>query len=152
MPKISNDQGLRERLHRLSIPEQRNLAGRFVNHVADLAQDPVLRDAIQSALEAEISESGRSHAYKTAKSIAVKTYTSCGRDADWLAQAEHFVAVACAAALTPEDAVGEQTNLAWKAAMQARVARNCAMIESDASDEISEIEAQYRLTEEFLAQ
>ncbi len=151
MPKIHDDRSLRDCLAKLTVTEQRHLAGRFVNRTADLARDQVLRDAIEAAMDPDTSDTARAAAYKNARSVAVKTYTSCGRDADWLAQAEHFVAAACSAALTPDDALTEAANLAWKTAMQARMARNCAMIEAESIDEGGEIQAQYRLTEEFLA-
>ena len=150
MRKISNDHSLHQNLNNLAIEDQRLLAARYVNSVADLAQDQVLLDAIATAMAPDASASSRANAYKNAKSIAIKTYTSCGRDTDWLAQAEHFVAAGCAAALTPADTLSERVNPAWRAAMQARMARNCAMIEADEIDEGSESQRQYKLTEEFL--
>ena len=50
----------------------------------------------------------------------------------------------------PEETLSDHVNPAWRAAMQARMARNCAMIEADEIDEGSENQDQYRLTEEFL--
>ena len=37
------------------------------------------------------------HALRGARSHATKTYTACGSDTDWLAQAEHFASAAAAA-------------------------------------------------------
>jgi hypothetical protein len=150
MRKITDDNSLHRNLNNLAIDDQRLLGAQFVNCVADLTQDQVLLDAIQTAITPNASPSSRLNAYKNAKSIAIKTYTSCGRDTDWLTQAEHFVAAGCAAALTPEDNLSEHVNTAWRAAMQARMARNCAMIEADDIGEGNENQRQYQLTEEFL--
>ncbi len=66
------------------------------------------------------------------KAYSVQTFTACGRDADWASQAEHFVAAAALAALLPEKQLpATNTVLAWKAAMQARMAKNCEMILND---------------------
>ncbi len=151
MSKIANDHSLHQSLNNLAIEDQRLLAARFVNSVADLTQDQVLLDAIETAIARTASPSTLNTAYKNAKSIAIRTYTSCGRDTDWLAQAEHFVAAGCTAALTPEETQSEHVNPAWRAAMQARMARNCAMIEGDDTYEGNESERQYQLTDEFLA-
>jgi hypothetical protein len=150
MRKITNDHSLHQSLNNLAIEDQRLLAARFVNRVADLTRNQVLLDAIETAAAPNAAPSSLANAYKNAKSIAIKTYTSCGHDTDWLAQAEHFVAAACAAALTPEENLSERVNPAWRSAIQARMARNCAMIEADEIDEGSENQDQYRLTEEFL--
>ncbi|MES9917662.1 MAG: hypothetical protein ABW160_17230, partial [Candidatus Thiodiazotropha sp. 4PDIV1] len=88
-------------------------------------------------------------AYKDAKALATQTYTACGRDADWAAQAEHFVAAAATASLTPDENDG--TKKAWRAAMQARMAKNCEMILNDEGGLANESENQYRLTEVFLS-
>jgi hypothetical protein len=151
MSKIADDHSLRQSLNDLPIEQQRMMAARFVNCVADLTRDEVLLEAIKTAMAPDASPSSRNNAYKNAKSIAIKTYTSCGRDTDWLAQAEHFVAAGCTAALTPDETLGEHVNPAWRAAMQARMARNCAMIEADEIDDGNEHQRQYQLTEAFLA-
>ena len=75
----------------------------------------------------------------------------CGKDADWSAQAEHFVAMAYAAVLTPEPQIITKTNLAWKAAIQARMARNCAMIEQDHGEVENEAVKQYEIASDFLS-
>ena len=150
MPKITNDNRLHNSLNNLAVDDQRTLAAQFVKSVADLTQDQVLLDAIDTAIASDASPSSRLNAYKNAKSIAIRTYTSCGRDTDWLAQAEHFVAAGCVAALTPDGTLGEHINPAWRAAMQARMARSCAMIEAEAIDNSNENQRQYQLTEELL--
>ena len=89
-------------------------------------------------------------AFKVARAYAVKTYTDCGKDTDWMAQADHFVAAAAAAALTPDELMTERRNRAWKAAVQARMAVSCAMMEDDSADESNTARQQYALTAEFL--
>lgn len=148
MAKITNDSELRAMIAGLGAQSQRTLGARFANSVAGYTQNKQLLAAIEAAMEPDLADDDKEQAYKNAKSISVKTYTACGRDADWLLQAEHFVAAAATAALAP---VAEQggTNPAWKAAMQARMAQNCAMMET-ADDKVdNEAKRQYEIAEEF---
>lgn len=148
---INNDLELRNALNGLTREQQRLLGARYTEGVAGAVDNPRLMSALKVALLPESSDQEQKDAYKVAKSIATKTYTACGRDADWGLQAEHFAAAACAAALTPDALATENFNAAWKAAIQARMANNCLMIESDAIEAESEAERQYRVTETFLA-
>lgn len=150
--KISNDQEFKNALSNLSPGQQRQLGARFSESVFGPVDNPRLAGALKVALAPESSEQELKDAYKVAKSIATKTYTACGRDADWGLQAEHFVAAACAAALTPDDLTAETFNAAWKAAIQARMAKNCQMIEADSGELENEADRQYRLTETFLSE
>ncbi|MEW8087452.1 MAG: hypothetical protein AB2823_17970, partial [Candidatus Thiodiazotropha endolucinida] len=86
--------------------------------------------------------------HKTVKAFATQTYTACGSDADWAAQAEHFVAAAAAASLSSDDQSGARG--AWKAAMQARMAKNCEMILNDDGGIANESEKQYQMTGRYL--
>ncbi|MCG8426343.1 MAG: hypothetical protein MI754_03180 [Chromatiales bacterium] len=151
MTTITNDQELRSALDTLSLEQQRAVGARFANSIAALTNNPRLTKCLENAMEPDASSEEREEAYKAAKSIAVKTYTACGRDADWTAQAEHFVAAACAAALTPDSLITEKQNLAWKAAIQARMAQNCMMIENGEGEVENEAIKQYEITAEFLA-
>jgi hypothetical protein len=151
MPTISNDTQFRQALEQLQLQEQRAVAALFVNRLAQLAREPQLREAIDTAMDPDASATQRANAYRNAKSIAVSSYTTCGKDADWLGQAEHFLAAACAVALTPDDAIPERLNLAWKAAMQTRMAHNCAMIDSEQADDVTVFKQQYDILEEFLS-
>ncbi len=151
MPTISNDTQFRQALEKLELNEQRAAAALFVNNLSNLAREPQLREAIEVAMDPDASATQCANAYRNAKSIAVGSYTSCGKDADWLGQAEHFLAAACAVALTPDDAIPDRLNLAWKAAMQTRMAHNCAMIESEQADDVTIFKQQYDILEEFLA-
>lgn len=150
MASISNDRDMREVLNALPEIEQRILGARFAESVAQWSRDERIRRAIETALRPEASASELEDAYRTAKSYATKTYTDCGKDTDWLGQADHFVAGAAAAALTPESLISEKQNRAWKAAVQARMAVNCAMMEGETSDLVNEAEQQYLLVNEHL--
>lgn len=149
--KISNDQEFKNTLNDLSLEQQRLLGARFVKSVLALVDNPRLSNALSVAIDPASDQAACNDAYKVAKSIATKTYTACGRDADWALQAEHFVAAACAAALTPQALMTERFSPAWKAAIQSRMARNCIMIGSETAEVENEAERQYRLTEDFAA-
>jgi len=150
MAKISNDAAMRDAITRLDVGAQRRLGARFVNSVKDLTTNPDLLRTIDAAMEADAPIATLEAAYRTAKGISVATYTACGHEADWLAQAEHFVSAACAAALAPASA-GNDRGPAWRAAMQARIARTCAMIERTDDDGVDdEATRQYGIVEEFL--
>lgn len=146
---ISNDRELRSALDALSLAQQRTLGARFAQNVSTVTNNSRLLKALEVAITSDSTDQEREDAYKAAKSIAVQTYTSCGRDADWDAQAEHFVASACAATLLPGALLTEKFNPAWKAAIQSRMAKNCLMIESDEGEMDNEAEKQYKIAEAF---
>jgi hypothetical protein len=145
MAKILNDHDLRAALNNLTAEQQRILGAAFAKGVIHLCQDDRVRRAIETARDPAASEAEIADAHKAAKAYATKTYTDCGKDTDWLAQADHFVAASAAAALTPPSQLPEKTNPAWKAAVQARMAKNCEIIEQDEGEEESEAERQYRI-------
>lgn len=148
--KISNDQEFKNILNNLSRAQQRLLGASFTQSVSSQVDNPRLAGALKVALAPESTDQELQDAYKVAKSIATKTYTACGRDADWALQAEHFAAAACAAALTPDALTAETFNPAWKSAIQSRMAKNCQMIDSESGELENEADRQYRLTETFL--
>jgi len=147
MPNIGNDSELRQFIDSLSFAQQRALGVRFAQGVIDLTQDPRLTKALETALTPGVSAPELEEAYKTAKAISTATFTACGRDADWMAQAEHFSAAALQAALAPADQLPGRGTAAWKAAMQARMARNCAMIETGQGSADSESQRQYKIAQ-----
>lgn len=148
--KITNDQELKTAVNSLSSNQQRILGAQFTESVIALIDSTRLASALKVALNPESDTEALNDAYKVAKSIATKTYTACGRDADWALQAEHFVAAACAAVLTPAALTTETFNAAWKAAIQARMAKNCMMIENDSGEVENEAEKQYQIASRFL--
>jgi hypothetical protein len=148
MATISNDHELRDSLNALSAQQQRIMGARFAMDVMHLGKDERVRRAAETALRADATDAELQDALRAAKSHATKTYTDCGKDTDWLAQADHFVAAAVADDLTPPAQLSEKTNPAWKAAVQARMAVNCAMMEESEGPEESEQERQYRIASE----
>jgi len=148
--QITNDHALRDVLNHLNATQQRLLGARFAEHVIHLSQDDRVNRAIATGLRESASPGELEDAFKAAKAYAAKTYTACGTDTDWLAQADHFVAAATAAALTPDALLSEKQNRAWKAAMHARMAINCTLVEEDDAPETSEAEHQYAITGAFL--
>jgi len=149
MAKITNDHELRAALAELSADRQRVLGAQFVKSVIALNRDERVARAVETALNIEASPAELEDALRAAKGYATRTYTDCGKDTDWLAQADHFVAAATAAALSPE--TGDRQNRAWKAAVQARMAANCAQMDDDEVRFEDEPERQYRIAEAYLA-
>jgi hypothetical protein len=148
--QITNDQQLRQALHNLPLEAQRKLGAHFVNSVSHLSRNPVVSQGLQVAKNPERSTTELEAAYKSAKKLAIDSYTACGRDADWSAQAEHFVAAAIAACLLPDTQYSDKENIAWKAAMQTRMARNCEMIIQDKGEVDNEADRQYTIAMELL--
>jgi hypothetical protein len=149
MATISNDQDLRNLLGRLPAAQQRIIGLRFAQNVMRLSRDERVNRAIETGLREDATDAELEDAYRAAKAWATKTYTDCGKDTDWLAQADHFVAAAAAAALTPDSLLMDKTNRAWKAAMQARMANNCEMVEAE-GEPLDEVHSQYAIADEFV--
>ncbi|MCU7844139.1 MAG: hypothetical protein KZQ93_09900 [Candidatus Thiodiazotropha sp. (ex Monitilora ramsayi)] len=149
--QITNDHLLREALNTLIPSQQRELGGLFVANVGHLSSDPRVEQSLAVAADKESAPQALETTYKSVKAFATQTYTACGSDADWAAQAEHFVAAAAAAALAPEDQTGPKGNNAWKAAMQARMAKSCEMILNDDGGVANEAEKQYQIAQDYLA-
>jgi hypothetical protein len=147
---ITNDQQLRQALHNLPLETQRKLGAHFVASVGHLSSNPVVSQGLQVAKNPQRTTAELELAYKSARKLAIDSYTACGRDADWSAQAEHFVAAAITACLLPSEHYSEQENIAWKAAMQARMARNCEMIIQDKGEVDNEASRQYSIAAEIL--
>jgi hypothetical protein len=150
MANIQNDHELRAALNALDADRQRVLGCRFAEGVARLSNEERINRAIETGLRPDCSPGELADAYKSAKAYATKTYTDCGKDTDWLAQADHFVAAAVAAALTPEALQAERQNPAWKAAVQARMAINCELMEGEDAPEQTEAERQYAIANAYL--
>ena len=147
---ITNDQQFRQALNEIPLETQRELGARFVASVGHLSNNPVIKQGLQVASNPQRSSAELELAYKSVKKMAVDSYTACGRDADWAMQAEHFVAAALTACLLPEVQVSPTENIAWKAAMQTRMARNCEMIQQDKGEVDNEANRQYAVAMEFL--
>ena len=144
---ISNDTDFKSSLAGLTTAQQRQVAARFVQQVFPLSNDVRIKAALDVAGRAGITDAELAGAAQAANSARVESFTQCGREADWSAQAGHFVAKAAVACVKPAD---KGDNLAWDAAMQARLARTCQTVADGTGTDNREAEAQYRILEAFL--
>lgn len=150
MATISTDKDLRDLLERLPDDQQRIVGLTFAQSLIHLCRDERVKRAIETGLRTDSTEGELEDAYRAAKAWSTKTYTDCGKDTDWLAQGDHFIAAAVAAALTPSHLLDNKTNRAWKAAMQARMANNCELVEGDGNAHLDEVKRQYEIAEGFI--
>ena len=150
MASIKNDQDLRHALNQLPTDRQRIIGALFAQSVLHLNQEERIERALETAVKTDAGEAELEDAFRAAKTRATKTYTACGTDTDWLAQADHFVAAAAATALTPDALQTDRQNRAWKAAVQARMAKNCELMEDEDGESQTEAEQQYRIANEYL--
>jgi hypothetical protein len=150
MPSIHSDEAFKSALADLSLDQQRRVGKLFVDSVIDLSESSKIKRAIDVVGNAGFSADEIAANFQTAKSVAIDSYTLCGREADWLKQASHFVASAAAVCLTPEDQVSQCGELAWSAAMNARMARNCEAIAHGRQSENQEASKQHQILTTFL--
>jgi hypothetical protein len=148
MASIHNDHELKLALEGLTSVQQRVVGSQFVSSVLGLSDDPLVKRAVDVAANEDAADAECEEAYRSAKAVAVKTYTDCGKDTDWMSQAAHFVAAAAASCLNAASSQGAD-NPAWKAAIQARMARNCEMIERQDGGTHDEADIQYDIVERF---
>ena len=146
---ISNDSEFKTGLKALSVAQQRQVAARLVESVLSLCKDPRVSGAVMAAKRPDISDPELAAVFAAAKSASVESFTQCGREGDWAAQAGHFVAEAAMACVKAAEA---DDNLAWDAAMSARMARTCEAIAGGSGTENREAQAQYRILTEFQTQ
>jgi hypothetical protein len=151
MSSITTDNAFKNALNTLTIAQQRQVAAAFVESVLALCpQDTRIQNAIQVAKNPYAMPDELGLAYRAAKNASVETFTQCGRDADWLKQASHFVAEASAVCVTPEEQSTQVGNLAWQAAMHGRMARTCETIATGTGSDNDEAQQQYQLVDAFL--
>ena len=144
---ITSDKEFRERLVALSANQQRQVAALFVQRVCGLSKDVRIKAALDVAMRAEISEAELAVVSQAANAAKVESYAQCGKDTDWNTQAGLFVAKATVSCISP---VADGKNVAWEAAMQARVARTCEAASGNITD-YKEAEAQYAILNDFLS-
>lgn len=149
MSQITNDTQFREAIKALDDRQQRLLAGRFAENALPLSNDPRLASIIKTATSPDTSEEEIHNAWKTGKTASVELSARCGADGDWSDQADYFVARAATAAVAPPGA-GKTGGPAWQAAMNARMAQTCKLI--DATDEqVGQVrDQQYQILSKFL--
>ena len=151
MTEISNDAEFKNILVALNPVQQRAVAAKFVQHVAELSEDQRINRVIKTAADAEASDEELAAALKTAKAATFDSHARCGAEGHWLDQAGYFVARAAVAAVTPP-AQSRGGGPAWQAAMAARMAYTSMLID-DPSDEYSahtECEWQHRSLSDHL--
>lgn len=144
---ISNDKDFKAALAGLSVAQQRQVAARMVQRVFALSNDVRIKAALEAAARADITAAELTLVSQAANTARVESFTQCGKETDWNAQAGHFVAKAAVACVQPAEA---GANLAWEAAMQTRMARMSETIATGTGTENREAEEQYRILEAFL--
>ncbi len=144
---ISNETEFKAALQELSLPRQRHVGALFVESVLGLCQDSRVKGAVAAAKRADISDDELYALHHSAKTASVESYTKCGREADWLGQAGHFVAEAAVACVAPSPEAG---NPSWNAAMHARMARTCEGIANGRGTDNNEAQQQYSILEAYL--
>jgi hypothetical protein len=144
---ISNDKEFKAALAGLSATRQRQIAASFVQRVFALSGDVRIKAALDAAARPDVSDAELTVLSAAANTARVESFTQCGKETDWSAQAGHFVAKAAVACVKPAEA-GD--NPAWDAAMHARMARTCQTVADGAGTENVEAGEQYRLLEAFL--
>ena len=142
----TNDKEFRAKLEALSVSPQRQVAALFVQRVFAFSNDVRIKAALDMAMRADISDAELAVVSQAANTARVESYAQCGRDSDWNTQAGLFVAKAAVSCVSP---VTDGKNLAWDAAMQARVARTCEAATGNITD-YKEAEAQYAILDDFL--
>ena len=144
---LNNDKDFKAKLDVLPIADQRHVAALFVMRVFPLSSDARLKNAIEMSQREGVMEAELASACQIANTARVESFTRCGRETDWTAQAGHFVAKAAVACVRP---AGEGGNLAWDAAMSARMARTCETVATGEGTDNNEAGEQYRILEAFL--
>jgi hypothetical protein len=144
---ISNDKEFKSALAGLPANKQRQVAAQFVQRVFALSGDVRVKAALEVAGRGDISDAELTVVSAAANTARVESFTQCGKETDWTAQAGHFVAKAAVACVRAAD-----DTLAWDAAMQSRMARTCQTVADGAGTENREAEEQYRILDAYLNQ
>lgn len=150
MTKFQSDAEFKAALSALPVERQREVGKLFVENVIGLSDNPMVDKMLAAQNPADMSESEITAAYKTTKAAAIDSYTLCGHEGDWIKQASHFVAAAAAACFTPGEQAVKCNDLAWSAAMNARMARVSEHVAGGAGTGDSEAANQYAILENYL--
>jgi len=145
--RISNDEEFKAALNELDVYQQRRVAAAFVESVLPLCSDVRVNAAVTAVKHPGVTDVELATAYQGANSARIESFTQCGKETDWLAQAGHFVAKAAQCCVKP---VEPGDNLAWDAAMAARMARACESVAEGSGTRNNETEKQYRILYEHL--
>jgi hypothetical protein len=160
MSEISGQKSFQDALSGLNVTQQRQIGARFIAHVLDLTDEPVLQQAQQVAARAGVTAEELLDAYHSVHAIYTKTHPRSDlSELDYRKQSMHFVAEACLVCLSPTYPEAKVHRLAEKTAMYCRMARTCASIMHDEdrpdlkNTETAlqeEINAQYKITGDIL--
>ena len=149
--QITTDSEFKAALSQLNLTQQRQVGALFVERVLNLCDDYRVKNALEAAKQTTLNPEELTTAYRAAKAASTERFTQCGKDADWLAQAGHFVAAASADCVLPTEQLKPTDNLAWNAAMHARMARNCETIAQGEGSDNQEAQSQYEILANFLS-
>ena len=160
MSEVKGHKSFQEALSGLTVAQQRQIGARFLAHVLDLTDEPRLKDAQQMAAKPGVTAEELVDAYHSVHAVYVQTHPRSDlSELDYTKQAVHFIAEACLMCLSPTYSEAKIHRIAEKAAMYCRMARTCASIKHDEDAPQMgdtekamqlEIEAQYRMVNEFL--
>ena len=150
MTAIHSDAQFRAALAGLSVEQQRRVGKRFLDNISELSDNPKLEKSLALLEGTEVSDQDIADAFRVASTAARDSYTLCGREADWRRQASHFFAAAAAACLGATGKEGQDQELAWNTAMNARMARVCEKIAQGEGYDNSEVGEQYKILSDFL--
>ena len=142
---INNDTEFRQALNGMDLEQQRVMAACFAENVLSLSDDDRIQGVVSTVIEGREIED----AFKSAKAASLEAHARCGAEGDWNDQAGYFVARAAQAAVEPQVRTGGK-NPAWKAAMQARMARTCLASEEGEDSHDRETVAQYKILNDYL--
>ncbi len=143
---ISNDKELKAALATLDDSERRQVATLLVQQVLELSGDARVKGGLDLAGRTDAGSAELAVAAAGVNTARVESFTQCGRDTDWAAQASHFVARAAQECVKP----AVDLSAAWEAAMQARMARMCKTLAAGEGTDNREAEAQYQVLDAFL--
>jgi hypothetical protein len=150
MVNINDDTEFKSYIDSLSLQRQRLLGIKFVEHTLDLVKDQRVTTALETAKKIEVDEELLPDALHGVRKLVFSTYTQCGREMDMMNVAEHYVALATAICLQPQDLFVEAENPACKAALHCRQARSFQLLaQGKDTGNNGEARAQYRVVESF---
>lgn len=161
MTKITTNKAFREALSSLTLPQQRAVSARFIEHVLDLANESCVKQAHSILGEIDqISAEDLERTYHSVHSVYVHTFPRSELSPmDYKQQAEHRVAEACMHCLGPVYYGAEKHHLAERVATYCIMARTCASIDhqgdypefTETGDLVKkEIDAQYEILGKYL--
>jgi hypothetical protein len=138
---ISNDKEFKAALAALNDSERRRVATLLVQQVLELSGDARVKGGLDLAGRPDAGSAELEVAAAGVNTARVESFTQCGRDTDWAAQAR-----------AAQECVRPVVDLAaaWEAAMQARMARMCKTLAAGEGTDNSQATEQYQVMDAFL--